>query len=209
MFAILAALEQINVEAATGNLTDLTEYNIEPFKNLLPVDVDMPATFALADLFSEGLAEPNLVLVEKINSLLTESAQEIQRYITEYHDLYNEAPPAFPDEVQALEVVEPVMVEGQMRPEFELPGLEKGLVKAMDWSIDMDDKGHFNVDSGGILPATEIDPRDSTYKSENETLQQALDVVAVVDQLASPIRTGIAEDAYNKTIEGVNDGRQQ
>jgi hypothetical protein len=209
MFAILAALEQIDVQAAMGLLPDVTEYRVDPLKleELIPTDERFSSTFALADLFDAGLADPDLLLVDRISSLMAESKSEIERYITEYHDLYQENPPAFADELTLAKELPPEPVGVKPEP-VELAGFEKGLVKAADWSIDMNDKGQLEVDTG-LLPKTEIDPRDSTYKSENETLQQALDVVAVVDQLASPIRTGVAENAYNNVTEELRDGRQQ
>lgn len=209
MFAILAALEQIDVQAAMGLLPDVTEYKVDPLKleNLIPNDEQFPATFQLADIFADGLADPDLLLVDRINSLMLESKTEIERYVSKYQAQYQENPPAFADEIAAAEELIPDPVEVKPEP-VELAGFEKGLVKAADWSIDMNDKGQIDIDTG-LLPSTEIDPRDSTYRSENETLQQALDVVAVVDQLASPIRTGIAENAYNNVTESVRDVRQQ
>lgn len=212
--AILTALKELNAQLANEKIDPLG-YKYEPIKldPILDADSDtLTSEFVLPPLFDSSNTPDNLLLVDKIVTLLDRSeaavTEVIERYVAEFGEselidsvieVVKGSNEDFLDSEegkldQTETDVDPPLVNTdvfmpvELTPEASLEGGQAELLVSED------------------LPTVNIDPRgEGRFESSDPTLQTTLDVLDQLhDKIPEPI-VSKGTDTYNQLTGGLDD----
>lgn len=213
--AIMAVLERIEAQSASGLLPSLHDYEFSQLPQFEAYEGNTIPTI-LQTFLDKIPAQPDLLMQAEVLEFKTEIADRIaaQEQAVQAEDLSlpkNEASP----EVAATDKAEPFTQQGDTNlTEFNDTGIVPELVTGTKPSVAMGDEGRVEVESGPLdifIPDTTIDPRgEGTYESENVIVQQIFDaaIKPLHDSVPSPINS-LGTDIYNSVIGYDKDAGEQ